>query len=213
MPDTAIEPARLAGADGPPLVLASSSASRARLLAAAGLDFERLPAAVDEDEIRRSMRAEGASADEAAAALALAKAGRIARRRPGALVVGADQILECQGVWFDKPPDMDHARAQLVALRGRSHRLATAVCVQRDDVVLWRHGEAPRLAMRAFGDAFLDAYLAAAGEAVLGSVGAYQLEGLGAQLFDGVDGDHFAVLGLPLLPLLAFLRGHGVVER
>ena len=211
MPDALTNRAHLAAADAPPLVLASASRSRASVLAAAGLAFERLPATIDEEEIRRSMRAEGASADDAAAALALAKARRIARERPGALVIGADQILDCAGVWFDKPPDMDHARAQLLALRGKTHRLATAVCVMRDEALLWQHGESPVLTMRAFGDAFLDAYLAAAGDAVLASVGAYLLEGLGVQLFARIQGDHFAILGLPLLPLLGFLRGHGVV--
>ncbi|MCC7271489.1 MAG: Maf family protein [Alphaproteobacteria bacterium] len=200
-------------AEVPMLVLASASATRGRLLAAAGLCFEVLPAAVDEDEIKRSLHAEGAPVRDAAAALAAAKAGRVARRRPGALVIGADQILECGGVWYDKPPDLLHARAQLMALRGREHRLATAVCVMRDDTLLWQHGEAPQLTMRPFSDAFLEAYMAASGADVLRSVGAYLLEGPGVQLFSRIVGDYFAILGLPLLPLLEFLRGHGVVPR
>lgn len=138
---------------------------------------------------------------------------RVSRKVPGALVIGADQILDCAGVWFDKPPDLDHARAHLVALRGREHRLATAVCVVRDGQRLWHHREAPRLTMRAFSDAFLDAYIALEGRAMLVSVGGYRLEGPGVQLFSTIAGDHSAILGLPLLPLLEFLRGHGVVER
>ncbi|MGE0718139.1 MAG: nucleoside triphosphate pyrophosphatase [Alphaproteobacteria bacterium] len=199
--------------DAPALVLASASTTRASLLAAAGLTFEQMASAVDEDEVKRSMRAAGADAGEAAAALAAAKARSVARRRPDALVIGADQILDCGGVWFDKPPDLDHARGHLAALRGRAHRLATAVCVMRGDALLWQHREFPALTMRSFSDAFLDAYVAASGGDLLGSVGAYRLEGPGVQLFSRIEGDHFAILGLPLLPLLDFLRGHEAVWR
>lgn len=196
-----------------PLVLASASPTRGQLLAAAGVPFSTVVSAVDEDEIKHSMRAAGADSATTADALAEAKAMRVSRKVPGALVIGADQILDCAGVWFDKPPDLDHARAHLVALRGREHRLATAVCVVRDGQRLWHHREAPRLTMRAFSDAFLDAYLALEGRAMLVSVGGYRLEGPGVQLFSAIAGDHSAILGLPLLPLLEFLRGHGVVER
>jgi septum formation protein len=194
-----------------PLVLASASAARAAMLQRAGLEVERLPAAVDEDEIKAAFRHDGADAETCAAALAEAKAERTSLRRSGALVIGADQILVCNDVWFDKPPDRDHARAQLQALRGRTHELVTAVCVTRNGSVVWRHVDRPRLTMRPFSDAFLDSYLAAAGDAVLTSVGAYQLEGLGAQLFSRVEGDFFSILGLPLLPLLDFLRGNGAI--
>ena len=197
----------------PPLVLASASTTRAQLLTAAGVAFTTAVSAVDEDEIKRSMQSAGADAAAAADALAEAKAARVSRRAPGALVIGADQILECGGVWFDKPPDVDHARAHLASLRGRSHQLATAVCVVRDGQRLWHHREAPRLTMRRFSDAFIESYLAAEGSSVLGSVGAYRLEGPGIQLFARIEGDHFSILGLPLLPLLDFLRGHGVVAR
>ena len=196
----------------PPLVLASASAARRAVLAAAGLRFAVEAAAVDEAAIKESARAEGLSAAEAATVLAEAKARRVASRAPDdALVIGADQILVCDGAWFDKPPDAAAARAQLLALRGRTHELATALVCWRGGERVWGHVETPRLTMRPFSDAFLDAYLDAEGDAVLSSVGAYRLEGLGAHLFAAVRGEHAAVLGLPLLPLLGFLRGHGVL--
>ncbi|HET7595036.1 MAG TPA: Maf family protein, partial [Stellaceae bacterium] len=122
-----------------------------------------------------------------------------------------DQMLDCAGTWFDKPHDRADARAQLVALRGKRHELVSAVTVVRNGAVIWHLVDRPRLAMRAFSDDFLDTYLAALGDEALASVGVYQLEGLGAQLFERVEGDYFSILGLPLLPLLDFLRGHGVV--
>ena len=199
----------------PPLVLASASAARRAVLAAAGLSFTAEAAAVDEAAIKESARAEGLPPGEAAMVLAEAKARRVAARRraPGddALVIGADQILVCDGAWFDKPADAAAARAQILALRGKTHELATALVCWRGGERVWGHVETPRLTMRAFSDAFLDAYLEAEGEAVLSSVGGYRLEGLGAHLFAAVRGEHAAVLGLPLLPLLGFLRGHGVL--
>jgi septum formation protein len=197
----------------PRLVLASASAARRTVLAAAGLRFTAEAAAVDEAAIKESARAEGLSAGETAAMLAEAKASRVARRAAGddALVIGADQILVCDGAWFDKPADMAAARAQLRALRGKTHALETALVCWRGGERVWGIVEAPRLTMRAFSDPFLDAYLEAEGEAALSSVGGYRLEGLGAHLFAAVAGDHAAVLGLPLLPLLGFLRGHGVL--
>ena len=196
-------------APGPPLVLASQSAARAALLAAAGLRFEARPARVDEAAVKQACRAEGASAAEAALTLAALKAQRV--RDPEALVIGADQILTCGDAWFDKPDSLDGARAQLRALRGQSHRLHTAVVCLQDGREVWRHVSEPLLRMRGFSDAFLDEYLAAEGDAVLSCVGAYRLEGLGAHLFDEVQGEHAAILGLPLLPLLGFLRQHGVL--
>ena len=151
-------------------------------------------------------------ADAAAAAETLAelKANKISMRAPGALVIGADQILECEGRWFDKPPDRTAAVAHLRALGGKTHALATAVCVVRDGVRIWHHREAPRLTMRPLDGVFIESYLDAAGPEVLETVGAYRLEDLGAQLFTKVSGDYFTILGLPLLPLLGFLREHGV---
>jgi septum formation protein len=193
------------------LILASSSATRAAMLRNAGLAFEQIAAPVDEGELKRSMKAEGADAAETAMALAALKARRVSERQPGALVVGADQMLVADGAWFDKPADRAVAKAQLMALAGKSHRLISAACVLLDGVRVWGRHEHATLLMRPFGEAFVDRYLDAAGAAALASVGAYQLEGLGAQLFQRVDGDFFVVLGLPLLALLDFLRGRGIV--
>lgn len=193
----------------PPLVLASQSAARAALLDAAGLRFDARPARLDEAAVKQACRAEGADAAETALTLAALKAQRI--RDPHALVIGADQILVCGDAWFDKPADLGGARDQLRTLRGRTHRLVTAVACLRDGQEVWRHVAEPRLRMRGFSDAFLEHYLAAEGEAILSCVGAYRLEGLGVHLFDDVQGEHAAILGLPLLPLLGFLRQHGVL--
>jgi septum formation protein len=193
------------------LVLASGSATRAALLRAAGLAVLVDPAAVDEDEAKGALRGSGAGPSAAAEALAELKAQRVSRRRPGTLVLGCDQLLECEGAWFDKPADRAAARRQLLALRGRTHRLHSAAVAVRDGGRVWQHVATAALTMRPFGEAFLDSYLERAGDAVLGSVGAYQLEGLGAQLFTRVEGDWFTVLGLPLLPLLGFLRDHRVL--
>ena len=195
------------------LVLASSSATRAALLRAAGLDFEARPAAVDEAALKEAARAEDAPPGEAAILLAEAKAARIGRRDTESLVIGADQLLVCGQDWFDKPADLAAARAQLQALRGRSHTLHTAMVLWRGGQRVWHHVATPRLAMRDFSDAFLDRYLASEGTAVLSSVGAYRLEGLGVQLFREIQGEHSAILGLPLLPLLGFLRQHGAIEE
>jgi septum formation protein len=198
-------------AAAPRLVLASASTARRALLEGAGLRFEALPAAVDEAAIKESAQAEGIPPADAALMLADAKAERIARRDPEALVIGCDQLLVCDGRWYDKPPDLPAARAQLQALRGRQHELVTAIVCHRNGGRAWQHVAVPRLTMRDFSDAFLDDYLALEGEAVLGSVGAYRLEGPGIQLFARVQGDQAAILGLPLLELLGFLRQHGVV--
>jgi septum formation protein len=196
----------------PPVILASASRIRLELLERAGVAATAEAAAVDEAEIKVAFQAEQASTEACAQALAALKARRISERHPEALVIGADQMLDCDGVWFDKPADLDEARTHLQVLRGKTHRLVTAAVVMHGGNQLWHVISPARLTMRPFSDAFLEDYLRQAGEAVLGSVGAYQLEGLGAQLFDRVDGDFFTVLGLPLLPLLGFLRGHGVIR-
>ncbi|MFN4283628.1 MAG: Maf family protein [Alphaproteobacteria bacterium] len=196
----------------PPLVLASASAARAAMLTRGGVPFVQDASAVDEDEIKRAMRAEGASADDLAVALAEMKARQVGRRHAESLVVGSDQVLVCGERWFDKPPDRKAAREQLLSLRGKTHMLISAAVVLRGGERLWHHIGRAQLTVRPFTEGFLDGYLDAAGDAILGSVGAYQLEGFGAQLFTRVEGDYFTILGMPLLPLLDFLRNHGVVK-
>ncbi len=195
----------------PRLILASASASRRAVLQAAGLTFTIQPAHIDEADVKRTAKADGASAEAAALLLAELKARRVALRDPEALVIGADQILVCGDEWFDKPGDSAAAAAQLRALRGRTHALATAVLCQQDGQRVWHHVANPRLTMRRFSDAFLDAYLAAEGDEVTTTVGAYRLEGRGVHLFERVEGEHAAILGLPLLELLGFLRQRGVL--
>ncbi len=198
-------------AEEPRLVLASGSTARAAVLRAAGLAFEVMPASVDEAAAKQAAKAADAPAGEAALMLATLKATAVARRRPEALVIGCDQILVRGETWFDKPADLAAARTQLLALRGASHVLETAVVCYRHGAEIWRHLARPRLVMRDFSEAFLDAYLAAEGESVLTSVGAYRLESHGALLFERIEGEHAAILGLPLLSLLAFLRQHRVL--
>ncbi len=191
------------------LILASASLSRRQLLANAGLAFEVEPSGIDEDEVKRSLLAERASPQEIAEKLAEMKALQVSARNPEAMVVGGDSTLACNGRLFDKPPSLEAARKQLMTLRGQTHELFSSVVVARGGVRLWHWNERARLTMRPFNEAFLDAYLLRAGESVLTSVGAYRLEDLGAHLFSRVDGDYFTILGLPLLPLLSFLHGHG----
>ena len=200
--------------DNPDLrvVLASGSKVRASMLRSAGVAIQTRTAGVDEAAVRDSMKAEGASTAHTATALAELKALHVSRAVPGAFVIGADQMLDCGGVWFEKAPDRDHARAQLQALRGRDHTLVSSAVVVRDGARIWHHVDQTRMTVLPFSDAFLDRYLDAAGEDILDSVGCYP-EGLGAQLFSRVEGDFFTVLGLPLLPLLDFLRGHGILAR
>jgi septum formation protein len=196
-------------APSPSLILASASAPRRQLLINAGLAFDVEPSGVNEEEVTRSLGSRAAP-QELASALAEMKAVRVSGRHPDAMVIGADSTLACNGRLFDKPPTMDAARKQLLALRGQTHELFSSVVVARGGQRLWHWSERARLTMRPFDDAFIDTYLARAGEGVLASVGAYQLEGLGAHLFTRVDGDYFTILGLPLLPLLSFLAGHGI---
>lgn len=195
------------------LILASASPARAGMLAAAGVAFEQRPAAVDEAEVKEALRADGVAPGDAALALAELKAQRIGSGASGRLVLGADQILTCEGQWFDKPHDLAEARAQLAALAGRRHELWTAAIVLRDGARLWHEIAQARLWLRPCSDAFLDAYLDAVDDLALGSVGAYQIEGLGAQLFARIEGDRFAILGLPLIGLLECLRVQGVLRR
>jgi septum formation protein len=193
------------------LVLASASTIRAQLLAAAGVNFRVEPAELDESFLKRTCRAEGRDAAGCALALAEAKARQVAGCCGRAVVIGADQLLVCGGIWFDKPANLGEARTQLQALRGRSHELVTAVCAVQDGSRLWHAASSPRLMMRHFTDAFLDEYISAEGADIFGSVGAYRFEGRGVQLFERTEGDYFAILGLPLLELLGFLRTKGMI--
>jgi septum formation protein len=195
------------------VILASTSRTRGMILTNAGVAFTAIAPGVDEETIKASLRVEGASAAEAAEALAEVKAIRLSGRHHDALVIGADQMLVSEDRWYDKPTDRAAARRQLQELRGKSHQLVTSAVVMLGGQRIWHHVERATLTMRPFSEAFLDLYLDQAGEDILSSVGAYQLEGMGAQLFSKVEGDHFVILGLPLLPLLDFLRVHGVLTQ
>jgi len=194
-----------------PLVLASRSAVRRTLLEAAGVPVEICPADIDERGVEAGAPLQAPVA--IAALLAREKAALIAERNRGRLVLGADQTLSLDGRRFTKPADRAAARAQLRALSGRTHELYSAIAFVQDGAVLFEHVGVARLAMRAVSDRFLDAYLDAVGDAATASVGAYQLEGFGIQLFERLDGDYFTVLGLPLLTALDFLRRHGCLAQ
>jgi septum formation protein len=198
---------------GAPLLLASKSAARRGLLAAAGVLFETADAAIDERAVEAPLRAAGAGGSEIALHLARAKALAVAATHPDRLVVGADQTLSLAAQVFAKPVDRAAAAAQLIALSGRTHELHSAFCVARGDKVLFEAAPVARLKVRPLSSDFIEAYMALAGNAALSSVGAYQIEGLGVHLFEKVEGDHSTILGLPLLPLLAFLREEGSLLR
>lgn len=190
-----------------PIILASQSAIRAALLKNAGVAFRAVRPAADEERLKDRARAEGLGPEETALFLAREKALSIAA--PGALVIGADQILEFEGRAFDKPRTMAEAAARLLQMQGAAHTLINALVVARDGEIRFENLSRPVLRMRAMGTRDIEAYLERAGEGALASVGAYQVEGAGAQLFEGIDGDYFAVLGLALFPLLAALRREG----
>jgi septum formation protein len=187
-----------------PLVLASKSESRRAILAGAGIPIEIVPADIDERSIEAGAGARDSS--EVAKLLAREKALAVAAKRPGRLVLGADQTLALGNRIFSKPADRTTARDQLIALRGKTHELHSALAVARDGAVVFEHHDSARLTMRAFSDGFLNRYLDAAGDVVTASVGAYQVESSGIHLFRRIEGSHFTILGLPLLPLLDFLR-------
>ena len=197
--------------EGTPLILASSSKSRADLLLSAGLDFTIEPVAVDEESLRAAGLKEGVSTTDMASALAEAKASRVSMSHPGALVIGGDQILECEGKWLGKPKDQAQAKERLKFLSGRKHQLVTAGVVYKDSARIWHYCSRPEIEVSKLSDEAIDQYLDAIGDAAFETPGVYQIEKLGAQILSKIDGCPYAVLGLPLLELLGFLREHGLV--
>ncbi|MDQ0318212.1 septum formation protein [Pararhizobium capsulatum DSM 1112] len=196
----------------PSLVLASASPFRRMLLENAGIAFGSQAAAIDERAIDAKLEAEGASPETIALALAAEKAVDIARHFPEAVVIGSDQTMSLGARVYHKPRTMDEARDHLLSLSGQTHQLNSAIVLHQDKEILWRHVSSARLTMRNFDRDFVEQHLARVGEKALSSVGAYQLEGEGIQLFDAIEGDYFTILGLPMLPLLAKLREIGVLD-
>lgn len=202
-----------AAAATPPIVLASGSSARQHMLRAAGVPFIAEPSKIDETALKDAFlrHTTSAPAQDLAAFLALEKARDVSARQPGALVIGSDQVLALGERLFSKAKDRAGARATLQALRGRTHHLHSAVTLVRDGAEVWSGLSSAALTMRGFSDGFLDDYLDQAGDAVLWSVGAYELEGRGIQLFEAIEGDYFTILGMPLLPLLTALRAEGAL--
>lgn len=194
------------------IILGSGSAFRRRLLDNAGVEVEVVRPRIDERAVEQSVGGSGVTPAELAEILAEAKAVEVSGRCPGRLVLGCDQTMSFEDGVFHKAPDMETARRNLLALSGRTHELDSAVVLARDGEVLWRHVGKARLTMRRLEPAFVGRYLANVGEAALQSVGGYQIEGEGIQLFEKIDGDHFVIVGLPLLPLLAELRSMGAID-
>ena len=197
--------------DNHPLILASKSPSRQKLMTNAGLIFQQQVSGVDEDIIKEAFLQSGEISD-LAMILAQAKAMTVSKMLPESYVIGADQTLLFEGKVYDKPVSDQDARDQLLALRGKQHQLETAVCIAKNEEILWNYSESSYLTMRDFSPVFLGKYLAAEGDSVKTSVGGYKLEGLGLQLFEKIDGDFFSILGLPMLRLLAFLRNQNLIE-
>lgn len=194
-----------------PIVLASQSQSRRALLKGAGVAFDAVASDVDESLIKDASKSAGETVATTALQLARAKALAVRPDWPEALIIGADQMLELEGEWFDKPVDMAAARRQLRSFAGKTHILHSALTLQGPGGELWSHVEPAKVTMRSFSDDFLDAYLETVGDDALKSVGGYFMEGPGVQLFDRVEGDFFTVLGLPMTPLLAALRDEGAL--
>jgi septum formation protein len=194
------------------LILASSSPFRRMLLQNAGLSFDAHPAHIDERAIEAPLESRGASPDEVALVLAKAKGDEVSRRFPGMMVIGSDQTMSLGDRVFHKPKDMADAANHLAVLAGKTHRLNSAVSITRDGEVLWDHVSHAFLTMRELSADFISGHLDRVGERALSSVGAYQLEGEGIQLFEKIDGDYFTIIGLPMLPLLQKLRELGAID-
>lgn len=192
------------------VILASGSASRRALLAGAGVAAESVKPNVDEDAVKAALRADGLPVRDQAMALAELKAQKVSAGHNG-LVIGGDQMLALEGAAFDKPADLDSARSHLRALSGKTHTLETALVICENGEAVWRHLARPKLTMRPLSEAFIEDYIVKSGDGLLSTVGAYKLEALGAQLFTQIQGDYFSILGLPLLPLLDYLRVRGAL--
>lgn len=195
------------------IVLSSTSATRRKLLSQTGLYFKTAKPPVDESIIKEALKKAGASAAQVADNLAESKANSVGQIIPGAFIIGADQMLECEGRWYDKPADRDGARRHLENLRGKTHELITAAVIAHEGRIIWRHTEIAKMTMRDFSESFLDSYMDKAGDGIVNSVGAYEMEGAGSQLFEKVEGDFFSILGLPLIPLMGALREAGALPK
>ncbi|WP_336070901.1 Maf-like protein [Nitratireductor rhodophyticola] len=198
--------------NSPAIVLASGSAFRQKMLRDAGVVFRVERSEIDERAVEKTLEGSGADPETLAQVLAEAKAVDVSEREPGAVVIGADQTLSLGDEVFHKPADMEGARRHLLKLSGRTHQLNSAVVIARDGGVIWRHVGVARLTMRDLDPAFIGRHLSNVGEKALASVGAYQIEGEGIQLFEKIEGDTFTIVGLPLLPLLAELRSLGAID-
>lgn len=194
------------------IILASGSASRRSLLAGAGVQAQSIKPNVDEDAAKKAMRSEGLSVSNQAMRLAEMKAVKVSSQVQG-LVIGGDQMLNLEGEAFDKPINLEGAAKHLKKLSGKTHTLETAIVIAENGEPIWRHMARPHLTVRTLSDAFIGSYIKSCGPPLLTTVGAYQLEGLGAQLFSKIEGDYFSILGLPLLPLLDYLRIRNVLEQ
>ncbi len=195
------------------IVLASTSSSRRQLLSQTGIYFDTAKPPVDEAPIKTKLKEGGASAADVAEVLAESKANSVADILPGHYVIGADQMLESDGVWFDKPANRNEARRHLQTLRGKTHQLITAAVIAHEGRIIWRHTEVAEMTMRDFSDEFLEQYLDKGGPGLVRSVGAYEVESLGVQLFAKIEGDYYSILGLPVVPLLIALREAGALPK
>jgi septum formation protein len=195
------------------VILASGSTIRAELLLKAGLDFQAMVPRIDEEAIKSALISDGAPPREIADTLAEMKARKISDKFPEAFVIGCDQVLDLKGTLFSKPDTQEDARAQLVALRGHQHMLLSAAVIYQSGEPIWRHVGQVRLRMRTFSDSYLDSYICRNWNSIRHSVGSYKIEEEGVRLFSSIDGDHFNVMGMPLLQLLNFLTLRGVIEQ
>ncbi len=195
------------------IILASKSTARRQILEGAGIPFRWLDANIDETSLKKQALNIGETPDIIASELASAKANLISKHHPDSIVIGCDQLLTLDGKIYDKPANLIEAAAHLNSFRGRIHKLIAAVVMVKAGELIWSHTAEANMQVRDLSDAFIDTYLNTEGEKVLSSVGAYRLEGMGAQLFERIDGDYFTILGLPLLPLLEELRNQGILGR